>query len=72
MTLSEASPLWKNTIRDRVKLMLNGVAIQTEYTDHTMCFAAHYLLRLAQSIWQANPHPVTHAIQGSPSVSRKI
>jgi hypothetical protein len=48
------------TVRDRVKLMLNGIEIQTEYNDPTMAFAARYLLRLAHCIWEENPHPVTH------------
>ena len=34
-------------VRDRVKLMLNGVEIQTEYDDPTTSFAARYVLRLA-------------------------
>ena len=47
-----------STVRDRVKLMLDGVEIQTEYNDPTMAFAARYLLRLAKSIWDENPQPV--------------
>ena len=49
------------TVRDRVKLMLNGIEIGTEYDDRTMSFAARYLLRLAQTIWEENPHPSTHS-----------
>jgi hypothetical protein len=47
-------------VRDRVKLMLNGIEIQTEYDDPTMSFAAKYLLRLAHGIWDENPHPITY------------
>jgi hypothetical protein len=49
------------TVRDRVGLLLNGTEIQAEYDDPTMAFAARYLLRLAQCIWEENPHPVTHS-----------
>ena len=59
--LERSLALMEQTMRDRVHLMLNGVAIHTEFTDHTMCFAARYLLGLAQTIWQENPHPVTHS-----------
>jgi hypothetical protein len=58
--LERSLAVMEETVRDRVHLMLDGVAIHTEYTDHTMCFAARYLLGLAQSIWKENPHPVTH------------
>ena len=47
-------------VRDRVKLMLNGVEIQTEYDDPTMSFAARYILKLAQAMREQNPHPVTY------------
>jgi hypothetical protein len=57
------------TVRDRVGLMLKGTEIQTEYDDPTMAFAARYLLRLAQGIWDDNPHPVTHSPSASPSLS---
>ena len=56
-TLAALPPL----VRDRVKLMLNGIEIQSEYDEPTMAFAARYILRLAHDIWQANPHPMTHA-----------
>jgi hypothetical protein len=49
------------TVRERVRLMLNGIEIQTEYNAPTASFAAKYLLRLAQTIWDENPHPVTHS-----------
>jgi hypothetical protein len=49
------------TVRDRVQLMLNGVEIQAEYDDPTTAFAARYLLRLALSIWEEDPDPVTCA-----------
>ncbi len=47
-------------IRDRIKLMLEGIEIQTEYDDPVMALAARYILRLAQNVWEANPHPLTH------------
>jgi hypothetical protein len=55
-TLSAMPPL----VRDRIKLMLNGIQIQTEYDDPAMGFAARYVLRLAEDIWDSNPHPMTH------------
>jgi hypothetical protein len=58
------------TERDRVRLMLEGIAIQTEYDDRTMAFAARYLLRLALDLWEDNPHPLTHAPAGARSLSR--
>ena len=58
--LERSLALMEQTVRERVHLMLDGVAIHTEYTDHTMCFAARYLLAMAQSIWKENPHPLTH------------
>jgi hypothetical protein len=65
-TLAAMPPL----VRDRVKLMLDGTEIQTEYDDPVMAFAARYILKLAQGIWQENPHPVTHSTIGSRSLSR--
>jgi hypothetical protein len=50
-------------VRDRIKLMLNGINIQSEYDDPTMALAARYMLRLAQNIWDENPHPVEHESQ---------
>jgi hypothetical protein len=61
-TLAAMPPL----VRDRVKLMLNGIEIQTEYDEPVMAFSARYLLRLAHDVWQM-PHPLTH----SPSASRR-
>ena len=58
--LQRSLALMEPIVRHRVQLMLDGVTIHTEYTDHTTCFAARYLLGLAQAIWQENPHPVTH------------
>jgi hypothetical protein len=49
------------TVRERVGLLLNGTEIQAEYDDPIMAFAARYLLRLAQCIWEENPHLVTHS-----------
>ena len=57
-------------VRDRVKLMLDGIEIQTEYDDPTMAFAARYLLRLAQAIWDENPHPVTYDPHPGDSIDR--
>lgn len=57
-------------VRDRVKLMLSGIEIQTEFGDPTMAFAARYLLRLAHNIWDENLHPVTHSAHGSRNHSR--
>ena len=59
------------TVRDRVKLMLNGIEIRTEYDDPTMAFAARYLLRLAQTIWEENLHPLTHSAH-VPRVHRQL
>jgi hypothetical protein len=47
-------------VRDRVRLMLTGIEIQTEHAEPVLAFATRYLLILAQDIWAANPHPVTH------------
>jgi hypothetical protein len=58
-------------VRERVRLMLNGIEIQTEYDDATMSFAAKYVLRLAQSIWDENPHPVAYSAQSSQERSRR-
>ena len=57
-------------VRERVKLMLNGVEIQTEYNDPTTSFAARYVLRLAQAIWDQNPHPVTYEAHRSGSIGK--
>ena len=66
-TLAAMPPL----SRERVQLMLDGVAIQTEYEDPVMAFAARYILRLAHDIWQANPHPTTHSPSRPPQASRR-
>lgn len=65
--LAEMPPL----IRDRVRLMLEGIAIQTEFDDPVMTLAARYVLRLAQTMWDTNPHPLvrTPALQRSLSRS---
>ena len=60
----------ERTVRDRVKLMLEGIRIQTEFSDYTMSFAARYLLSLAHSIWEENPHPATHLPSASGSLAR--
>jgi hypothetical protein len=65
-TLAAMPPL----VRDRVTLMLNGIHIQTEYDEPTMSLAARYILRLAQGIWDDNPHPLIHAGSQSASLSR--
>jgi len=59
------------TVGDRVKLMLNGIEIRTEYDDRIMSFAARYLLRLAQTIWEDNPHPLTHS-HNRPGVQTRL
>ena len=66
-TLAAMPPL----VRDRVNLMLNGIEIQTEYDEPTMAFAARYLLQLARSIWDENPHPVTHGSLAAAPLSRR-
>ena len=66
-TLASMSPL----ARERVQLMLDGIAIQTEYEDPVMAFAARYILRLANDIWQANPHPTTHSSSSPRHTSRR-
>ena len=38
--------------RDRVLVMLNDVAVQAEFNDAAMAFAARYVARLAQDIWR--------------------
>jgi hypothetical protein len=48
-------------VRERVSLMLDGIHIQTEFEEPPIAFAARYLLRLAESIWEQNPHPMTHS-----------
>jgi hypothetical protein len=59
------------TVRDRTRLMLNGIDIRAEYDDPTMAFAARYILSLAKDIWQVNPHPLTHSQIRSPFVSKR-
>lgn len=66
-TLAAMPPL----VRDRVKLMLDGIEIQTEYDEPTMAFAARYILRLAQSIWEANPAQDHHSGHGSPKLATR-
>jgi hypothetical protein len=48
-------------VRDRVKMVLEGTEIQTEFDEPVMAFAARYLLTLAKDIWEANPHPLSHS-----------
>ena len=57
-------------VRDRAKLMLEGIEIHTEYDDPVMTLAARYILRLAQDVWAANPHPVTHTPAAARSLRR--
>jgi hypothetical protein len=45
-------------VRDRVKLMLEGIAIQTEFDEPVMTLAARYILRLAENVWETSPHPL--------------
>ena len=63
-TLAAMPPI----VRERARLMLDGVAIATEYDDPTTAFAARYILSLAREIWETTPHPVTH--QGASPFSR--
>jgi hypothetical protein len=65
-TLAAMPPL----VRDRIKLMLDGIEIQTEYDDPIMALAARYVLRLAENVWEANPHPLTHSGLASRYLSR--
>jgi hypothetical protein len=65
-TLAAMPPL----ARDRVKLMLHGIDIHTEYDDPVMAFAARYIVRLAQEIWAATPHPLTHPAPSAAAFSR--
>jgi hypothetical protein len=62
-TLAAMPPL----LRDRTRLMLNGIEVQAEYDHPTLAFAARYMLRLAQDVWEAAPHPVMH---GPPATRR--
>ena len=57
--------------RDRVLVMLNDVAVQAEYEDPPMAFAARYAARLAQDIWRAPmpEHPMPHYPPGGRSRS---
>jgi hypothetical protein len=48
-------------VRDRVKMMLEGIEIQTEFDEPVMAFASRYLLTLAKDIWEAKPHPLSHS-----------
>lgn len=56
-TLTAMPPL----LRDRARLMLRGIEIQTEYDEPVMALAARYVLRLAEDVWEANPHPLPRA-----------
>ena len=47
-------------VRERVRLMLAGIEIQTEHAEPVLAFATRYLLILAQDIWDTNPRPMTH------------
>jgi hypothetical protein len=64
--LAEMPPL----VRDRAQLMLEGIAIHTEYDDPVMALAARYIMRLAQAVWEANPHPLTRAPSDRRALSR--
>jgi hypothetical protein len=48
-------------VRDRVRLMLIGIEIQTEHAEPVLAFATRYLLILAQDIWDATPQPTMAA-----------
>ena len=64
--LAEMPPL----TRARVKLMLEGIEIHTEYDEPVMALAARYVLRLAQDVWAARPHPLTHTSAALRSLRR--
>jgi hypothetical protein len=57
-------------IRDRVKLMLEGINIQAEFTEPDMALAARYIQRLAETVWEANPHPPLQMPMRPRSLSR--
>jgi hypothetical protein len=57
-------------VRDRAKLMLEGIEIHTEYDEPVMALAARYVVRLAQDVWAANPHPLTHTPAAPRSLRR--
>jgi hypothetical protein len=50
--------------RDRAKIMLEGVYVQTHETYPAMAFAARYVLNLAQEVWEGAAFPVP-ALAGS-------
>ena len=66
-TLAAMPPL----LRQHVKLMLNGIQIRTEYEDPAMSFAARYVLRLADDVWEETPHPLTHSTSDLPSLPKR-
>ena len=66
-TLAAMPPL----VRDRTKLMLDGIQIHTEYKDPAMSFAARYVLNLAEDIWAESPHPTVHAASSSPTLRKR-
>ena len=51
-------------VRERVRLMLEGIDIQAEFNDPVMAFAARYVLSLARDVWESNPHPMMHSPEG--------
>src|SRR5215211_2514868 len=57
-------------VRDRAKLMLEGIEIHTEYDEPVMALAARYVVRLAEDVWAANPHPLTHTAAAPRSLRR--
>jgi hypothetical protein len=66
-TLAAMPPL----LRERAELMLNGIQIQTEFKHPAMSFAARYVLRLAQTLWEDNPHPLVHSALSSSAVAKR-
>lgn len=44
--------------RDRAAIVLEGIGVQSDEAFPAMAFAASYLLKLAQEIWEAEPSPV--------------
>ena len=66
-TLAAMPPL----VRERTRLMLNGMQIQSEYKDPAMSFAARYVLVLAEDIWEENPHSMVHATSHPPALRKR-
>ena len=66
-TLAAMPPL----VRERTVMMLEGLQIQTEFQDPAMAFAARYMLKLAEDIWEENPHAMVHAAPHAPALRKR-